>query len=192
MGWRFWAVAILGGSVAAAAAPVPGADAEAISATAAKMLRNNQVAGELELSDEQRSALGESPASTGVSSRLTASQLARLRQLERQVLGPAAFADPRILKTLALDTDQQAVVTEILTELEQRVADYLAIFGNDDADNLKAELLACRQRGLARIDRTLSAGQRALWKDLASKPPTSFDPSLYWLYVIVEERLQAR
>jgi DNA-binding MarR family transcriptional regulator len=184
------AVLILTVPVAAAPVPAPIRD-EAVSPVASRMLRNDKVQQELRLTAEQHKAVAntedERPAKL-----LTPAQRSRLRQLERQVLGPAGFAEPDVQKALQLTDSQKALAADLAKQLDRRVAEYLAVFGNDDADNLKTELLAFRRSAMKQIDSTFRDEQRSLWKTLTGEPATAFDPDLYWLYVLVEERLRSR
>jgi hypothetical protein len=184
------AVLILTVPVAAAPVPAPIRD-EAVSPVASRMLRNDKVQQELRLTAEQHKAVAntedERPAKL-----LTPAQRSRLRQLERQVLGPAGFAEPDVQKALQLTDSQKALAADLAKQLDRRVAEYLAVFGNDDADNLKTELLAFRRSAMKQIDSTFRDEQRSLRKTLTGEPATAFDPDLYWLYVLVEERLRSR
>lgn len=184
------AVLILAAAVAAAPVPAPVRE-ESVSPGASRMLHNDKVQQELRLTAEQRKAVATAP-EAGTGKLLTPAQRSRLRQLERQVLGLAAFAVPDVQKALQLTDSQKAFVADLTKQLDRRVADYLAIFGNDDADNLKSALLAFRRSAMEQIDATFRDEQRRLWKSLAGEPGTAFDPNLYWLYVLVEERLRSR
>jgi DNA-binding MarR family transcriptional regulator len=184
------AVLILTVPVAAAPVPAPIRD-EAVSPVASRMLRNDKVQQELRLTAEQHKAVAntedERPAKL-----LTPAQRSRLRQLVRQVLGPAGFAEPDVQKALQLTDSQKALAADLAKQLDRRVAEYLAVFGNDDADNLKTELLAFRRSAMKQIDSTFRDEHRSLRKTLTGEPATAFDPDLYWLYVLVEERLRSR
>lgn len=184
------AVLIVAARAFAAPVPAPVQD-EAVSPAASRMLRNDKVQRELRLTAERGKAVAN--ATDSAAARLLApAQRSRLRQLERQVLGPAAFADPDVEKTLRLTDSQKVLAADLVKQLDQRVADYLAIFGNDDADNLKSELLAFRRSAVKQLDAAFRDEQRSLWKTLVGEPATAFDPDLYWLYVVVEERLRSR
>jgi DNA-binding MarR family transcriptional regulator len=186
----FMAILIL--TVPGAAAPVPAPVRDgAVSPVASRMLRNDKVQQELRLTAEQRKAVANA-GEERAAKLLTPAQRSRLRQLERQVLGPAGFAEPDVQKALQLTDSQKALTADLETQLDRRVAEYLAVFGNDDADNLKSELLAFRRSAMKQIDGTLRDEQRSLWKVLIGDLATAFDPDLYWLYVLVEERLRSR
>ena len=185
------AVLVLAVPVVAAPVPAPIQD-ESVSATANRMLQHETVRDELKLSSQQRTAIANLSADTSAARLLTPAQRSRLRQLERQVLGPGAYADPDVQKTLRLTDSQKSLAADLTMHLDRRVTDYLAIFGNDDADNMKSELLAFRQSAMKHLDSTFTDIQRTLWKGLLGEPATAFDPDLHWLYVLVEERLRSR
>lgn len=183
------AVLILTMPATAAPVPAPVRD-ESVSPVASRMLRHDKVRQELRLSAEQQKAIANA-SEARAAKLLTPAQRSRLRQLERQVLGPAAFADPDVQKTLQLTDSQKTLAAGLLKNCDRLLAHYFGIFGNDDADNLKSEMLALRRSALKQIDATLRDEQRSLWKNLVGEPATAFDPDLYWLYVPVEERLRS-
>lgn len=174
----------------AAAAPVPVAPPRgdtAVSPSAAKLLRHRAVQRELRMSAAQRAAVGEKVARAPAAAKvLTPGQRARLRQLDRQVRGPAALADPDVETELKLTDAQRRLAADLLKRLDDRTAAYLAIFGNDDADNLKEDVLVFRAAAMKTIERTLTAGQREAWRALLGPPAADLDVIQLWLAVLEE------
>ncbi len=113
----------------------------------------------------------------GLDAILTAAQAKRLKQLEMQQHGVAAFADPQVAKTLGISKEQQAGITRILQGFGGKwMAAVQAARGNQPEMQKKiAEL----NRGLtADVVKTLTAEQQAKWRELTGEPFAGLFPVL--------------
>lgn len=118
---------------------------------------------------------------------LTAEQRTRLRQLDRQLRGPAAAADPAVQAALQLTAAQKKTAAGLAKQLREKANAYLEKFGNDDADNLKEELLKYRAEAAKTLEAALTADQRAGWKGLLGPPVAGIDPVALWLSELEED-----
>lgn len=118
---------------------------------------------------------------------LTAEQRTRLRQLDRRLRGPAAAADPAVQAALQLTAAQKKTAADLATKLREKANAYLEKFGNDDADNLKEELLKSRAEAAKTLDAALTPDQRAAWKGLLGPPVAGIDPVALWLGELEED-----
>ena len=135
---------------------------------------------------------GQRDAATGkffrriASKTLTAEQRTRLRQLDRQLRGPAAAADPAVQAALQLTAAQKKTAADLAGQLRLKAIAYLDKFGHDDADNLKEDLLKFRSAAAKTLDAVLTPDQRAAWKALLGPPVSGIDPVALWLSELEE------
>ncbi|MDB5309740.1 MAG: hypothetical protein JWO38_3942 [Gemmataceae bacterium] len=112
---------------------------------------------------------------------LTPAQRARLRQIDWQVRGPAAFADPRVEHALRLTDGQKKTVADLVDQLQDKTDRYVDKLGNDDSDNLKEDLLQFRAEAMKKLETALTAKQRDTWKVILGEPAKGLDPTELWL-----------
>jgi hypothetical protein len=96
---------------------------------------------------------------------LTATQLARLRQIDLQVQGPRAFEDPKVTATLGLTAAQRQRVRAILAE-----GPFGGLFGPDAARGKGRE---ARDKGPSHVERikdVLTEEQKGRWRELTGEP----------------------
>jgi hypothetical protein len=122
---------------------------------------------------------------------LTPVQRARLRQVGRQVSGPAAFADPQVQKALQLGDDEKKAAAALAEQAEAKADLYLTHLGDDDEDKVKAEVVAFRKESVKQFTGLLTAERRDAWKALLGEPVQGFDADALWLRLVEEEDLDA-
>jgi hypothetical protein len=98
-----------------------------------------------------------------LASYLAPGQVQRLRQIELQSRGPAAFADPAVQAALGLSPEQSQRVATVLTGLTQVMQDEAATTGSPELDAPSA-------RALDQILATLNAVQRHAWQEMTGAP----------------------
>jgi hypothetical protein len=128
---------------------------------------------------------------TAADKELNAAQRARLRQIDRQVRGPAAFTEPAVQKALQLTDDQKKAAAELAERQAAQAERYLDELGGDDEDKVKADAVAFRKDSTKKFADALTADQRATWKALVGEPVKGFDADELWLRLIEDEDLEA-
>jgi hypothetical protein len=118
---------------------------------------------------------------------LTAIQRTRLRQIECQLRGPAAFADARVQKLLNLTGDQKEAAAALAENAKSRAELYLAKLGDDDEEMVKAEYLKFRKESVKKFTDLFTPDQRDTWKALLGDPVKGFDVEELWLKIVEEE-----
>lgn len=111
---------------------------------------------------------------------LTPPQWERVRQIETQVLGPAAFADPAVQQELRLTDEQKEAVDKVLSEAEKaqragrrasRAGGGLgAPFGGRDAEEEAKREQAQSGQVLKKLEDQLTPEQKKRWAALVGKP----------------------
>jgi hypothetical protein len=212
---------------AALAAPVPaGPKDDAVSVSAARLLKYRKVQKELKMTAEQRVALidaledieedyekkidrlakmpnapddafdkldrehrkaVEKLVSDTAEKQLTPAQRTRLRQIDWQLRGPAAFADPRVQKLLNLTDDQKEAATALAEQAKAKAELYLSSIGDENEEKVKAEVLASRKEAVKKFTDSFTADQRDTWKAALGDPVKGFDVEELWLKVIDDE-----
>jgi hypothetical protein len=119
--------------------------------------------------------------------RLTAGQRLRLRQVDWQARGPAAFTDPRIEQDLQLTDDQKKAVAALTERQHGLVLQLMDQRGNDTEEQFKTDLRTFRTEAVAQFVESLKPDQRATWKALLGEPVKSFDLYELWICAIQED-----
>jgi hypothetical protein len=140
--------------------------------------------------DKDRLASVEKLVKTTADKELNAAQRARLRQIDRQVRGPGAFAEPAVQKALQLTDDQKKAAAELAERAAAQAERYLDELGGDDEDKVKADAIAFRKDSAKQFAAALTADQRDLWKSLLGEPVKGFDADELWLRVVEDEDLE--
>jgi len=122
---------------------------------------------------------------------LTPAQRTRLRQIDWQLRGPAAFADPRVQKLLSLTDDQKEAAAALAEQAKGKAELYLNSIGDDNEEKVKAEVLAARKEAVKKFTATFTADQRDTWKAVLGDPVTGFDADELWFKVIDDEDTEA-
>lgn len=118
---------------------------------------------------------------------LSAGQRTRLRQIDWQLRGPAAFTDPRVEKGLQLTDDQKKAAAELAERMKAKADHFLDQQGNDNEETLKSELFTFRKDSLKKFVDALKPDQRDIWKAMVGEPVKGFDLDDLWLKVIEDE-----
>ena len=123
---------------------------------------------------------------------LGAPQRKRLQQLDWQVRGVAAFADPVVEKTLRLTDAQKKKAAELVGRQKSVADDFLdgggpipggGNGGGDDDAKRKTELFAKRKEFLKQMEDALTADQKAGWTTLLGTAPTGIAIDDLWLKI---------
>ncbi len=111
---------------------------------------------------------------------LTPPQWERVRQIETQALGPAAFAEPAVQQELRLTDEQKEAVEKVLAEAErdQRAArrasraggGLAAPFGGRDAEEEAKREQAQASQALKKLQEQLTPEQKKRWAALVGEP----------------------
>lgn len=120
---------------------------------------------------------------------LSAGQRTRLRQIDWQLRGPAAFTEARVEKALQLTDDQKKAAAALAERQQQMAEQYLDQIGSDTEEKLKADLFAFRKEATMKFVTSLKPDQRDAWKAMLGEPVKGFDVHELWLQVIEEEDL---
>lgn len=147
---------------------------------------NDQVGDQIEKLDQERQKATEKALTDAAAKTLTPLHRTRLRQIDWQVRGPAAFQDPLVVKALTLTDKQQEKVAALVELIEDKIDAYLDARGDPDEDKKKKDLLAARDQALKDIAAALTADQRAIWKGMLGDPVTGFDVIEQWLALVEE------
>ncbi|MBA4068148.1 MAG: hypothetical protein C0501_31495 [Isosphaera sp.] len=118
---------------------------------------------------------------------LTPAQRSRLRQIDRRLRGPAAFADPAVQTALGLTDAQKKAAADLAEKATAHAERYLDTLGNDNHEAVKKEVLAFRADGAKGFVAALTADQQATWKAMLGDPVTGFDPDELWFAVFSDE-----
>jgi Spy/CpxP family protein refolding chaperone len=105
----------------------------------------------------------------GLKGVLNADQTKRLKQLELQAKGPAAFTDPDVEKTLALTADQKDKIKTITQDANTERGE---IFKNAKGDFQAAmtKMQTLQKETLEKTTATLNDTQKKTWKDMTGNP----------------------
>jgi hypothetical protein len=125
---------------------------------------------------------------TTAAKKLSEAHRTRLKQIDRQVRGPAALQDPATAKLLSLTEEQKKKVAAAVKQLEERVDGYVSQMGNDDADNLKEEIVKYRKETMTTLFAGFTADQKEIWKSLLGEP-AALDPLELWFSLIEADEL---
>lgn len=138
--------------------------------------------------DSHRSKLVEKQLTATAEKDLTAPQKFRLRQVDRQLRGPAAFAAPDVQKALQLTEAQKKAAAELKERAEVIADRYVNALGNGDEEvKVKEEVAAFRKDETAKFVAGLTADQRDQWKRLLGDPVKGFDLEAFWFRVVEED-----
>jgi hypothetical protein len=118
---------------------------------------------------------------------LTATQKQRLRQVDRQFRGPAAFASADVQKALQLTDPQKKAAQELLERTNAVIERYLNSLDNDDEAKAKVEARDFRKEAAAKFVEQLTADQQTTWKKLLGEPTTGLDVEELWFRVIAAD-----
>jgi hypothetical protein len=118
---------------------------------------------------------------------LTAAQRSRLRQVDWQLRGPAAFADPAVQKGLGLTDAQKKAAADLAEKAKAHAERYLDTLGDDTHEAVKKEVVAFRADGAKGFVGGLTADQQATWKAMLGDPVKGFDLDDFWFTVITED-----
>lgn len=126
------------------------------------LLRNPQVKKELEITEEQSKAVPGSidKALAGV---LNEKQFARLKQIELQQKGSAAYLDAKVQETLKMSASQKDSIKTIMADQKKELDD-LGFKGGQE------KRAAIRKAAQEKIDEVLSLDQKAAWKKMLGEP----------------------
>jgi len=96
-------------------------------------------------------------------------QLARLKQINHQVRGAQAFADPEVATKLKLTDDQKSDIRTINTESGAQMRE---IFGTlqDDREGGMKKLAELRKETLTKVEGKLNDEQQKTWKEMIGAP----------------------
>jgi hypothetical protein len=118
---------------------------------------------------------------------LTAAQRSRLRQIDWQVRGPAAFADAKVQKTLQLSDDEKKAAAELVERLKEHAERYLDIAGDDGEEKVKEEISTFRKDSTRKFLNSLTADQRAAWAAMIGEPVKGFNVEEMWFKIVDDE-----
>ncbi len=97
---------------------------------------------------------------------LTADQVKRLGQIEKQQLGMAAFSNAKIAKELAITEEQTEKIKTINTDMNKEMRDMFS--GGFDAETQK-KITALRSETQEKVEKVLSDDQRKKWKEMTGE-----------------------
>ena len=97
---------------------------------------------------------------------LTADQVKRLGQIEKQQLGMAAFNNAKIAKELAITDEQTEKIKTINADMNKEMRDMFS--GGFDAETQK-KITALRSETQEKVEKVLSDDQRKKWKEMTGE-----------------------
>jgi hypothetical protein len=118
---------------------------------------------------------------------LTPTQRTRLRQIDWQLRGPAAFADPKVQKVLQLSDADKKAAAELAEQLKDHAERYLDIAGDDGEEKVRKEISTFRKDATKKFLDGLTADQRATWAAMIGEPVKIFDVEEMWFKIVDDE-----
>jgi len=97
---------------------------------------------------------------------LTAEQVQRLGQIEKQQMGMAAFSNAKIAKELAITDEQTEKIKTINADMNKEMRDMFS--GGFDAETQK-KITALRSETQDKVEKVLSNDQRKKWKEMTGE-----------------------
>ena len=97
---------------------------------------------------------------------LTADQVKRLGQIEKQQLGMAAFSNVKIAKELAITEEQTEKIKTINADMNKEMRDMFS--GGFDAETQK-KITALRSETQDKVEKVLTDDQRKKWKEMTGE-----------------------
>lgn len=149
----------------------------------------NVPADSFDLADKQRRKSTEKILTETAEKRINVGQRNRLRQIDWQLLGPAAFTDARIQKGLQLTDDQKKAATALAERQQGLINQFLDQRGDED-EARRSELFTFRADATAKFVNSLKPDQRDAWKAMLGEPVKGFDLNELWLKVIEDDELE--
>jgi hypothetical protein len=142
------------------------------SSNPATLIQNESVKKELKLTDEQ---LAKVPAAImkALAEVLDADQMKRLKQIELQVKGSRAFAEPAVQTSLKMSSEQKDNIQSILADADKEYAELSKEAqkefksGNIQAlQAMREKMTAITKETKVRCTSVLSADQKRIWQEL--------------------------
>lgn len=107
---------------------------------------------------------------------LTPTQTKRIGQIEKQVLGMAAFSNAKIAAELKMTDDQKAKVKELNEELQKETRELFGRGGGGGAfdpeamQEMQKKMKALRDEAMEKLEKGLSDDQKKTWKEMVGAP----------------------
>jgi hypothetical protein len=118
---------------------------------------------------------------------LTAAQRSRLRQIDWQLRGPAAFADAKVQKALQLSDAEKKAAAELAERLKDHAERYLDIAGDDGEAKVREEISTFRKDATKKFLDGLTEDQRMTWKAMIGEQVKGFDVEEMWYKIVDDE-----
>lgn len=152
----------------------------------ASLIQNDSVKKELRLTDEQAAKIPEA-LMKALAEVLDPDQMKRLKQIDLQVKGSKAFADPMVQTSLNMNAEQKESIKEILAATDKELGDLAKDMqreiksGNFTAiEGMREKMKVLTKETSERCSSVLTSDQRRMWQEMIGdefrlETPT-FDP----------------
>lgn len=107
---------------------------------------------------------------------LTAEQLKRISQLEKQQMGAGAFTNAKIAKELAITEEQTEKIKTVNTDMQKEMREMFSGGGFDPQamQEMQKKMASLRTETQEKIEKVLTDDQRKKWKEMTGE---AFDTS---------------
>jgi len=106
---------------------------------------------------------------------LSAEQLKRIGQIEKQQMGAGAFSNAKIAKELAITEEQTEKIKTINTDMQKEMREmFTGGFDPEKQAEMQKKLASLRSETSEKIEKVLTDDQRKKWKDMTGE---AFDTS---------------
>jgi hypothetical protein len=134
------------------------------------LLQNKDIQKELDLSEEDAAKIPDA-VMEALAKSLKPEQLKRLKQINLQVRGNAAFGDAKIQKQLSFTDEQKEKVTEILKEADAARRElFQSLRQGGDFQEMRKKMTEMNEEVTKKIQDVLTDDQKDKWKDMVGKP----------------------
>jgi Spy/CpxP family protein refolding chaperone len=111
---------------------------------------------------------------TGLSETLKPDQVKRIKEIELQTRGPAAFNDPEVAKALNLSDEQKTKIKSINEDLRAEMMSLRpqggAGGGGAGGGGAFQKMAAARKDGMKKVEKVLNDDQKKTWHEMVGKP----------------------
>jgi hypothetical protein len=133
----------------------------------AALIQNESVKKELRLTDEQAAKIPDA-VMKALGEVLDPDQMKRFKQIDLQVKGAKAFADPAVQTSLKMTNDQKDNIKSILAESDMELVTLAKELAGGGADfkGMRDKMAAITKETKDRVNSVLTGDQKRMWQEM--------------------------